>query len=59
MAEVLAPCLHRLDCAAGFLAELGERFAERMWVEVRQSRLRECVFENGPDARSVLPEFTT
>ena len=45
MAEVLAPSLHGFNVATCLLAKLGQRLAERVRVEIGQSRPLERVLD--------------
>jgi hypothetical protein len=43
MTKILTPCLELLRCAATCFAKLDQRFAQTMWIEVRQASSRKCI----------------
>jgi hypothetical protein len=53
--EVLAPRLHGFGGATDFLAKLGQRFPERVRIEIRQARLGERFLEDLADRASIRP----
>ena len=55
VSRVLAPRLEVFWRTAKFLAELDQRVAQAMRVEVRQPRRRECLAEDSADRRRVPP----